>query len=253
MADSVSSSDSADTEDCSSKSNLSLSVGYYPCEDTFSYENTISCEDTSSKGPSIPFVPPIQGKWRMESTGRLLGRRDQIQDDPEQFCKLSITLAWDTDMDSHHSESVIHWGRHGDNQWIEQYPKEKTQLTLSKLDGLLHTFEKCLENQKDDEDDESVLPDSVQKENFHLATSSLPDMAPVSHQEHDTCQDFPKFNPPENEGIIPFPQIPPMLQKHEVAEVSTEMPHRPQAWRRGQGGMYRAWLSAMKRGEPLGV
>lgn len=226
MADSFSSSGCADTEECSSASNLSLSVGYYPCEDTFSCEHTISCEDMSSKGPSVHLVPPIQGTWRTKSIGRLLGRQDQIQDDPEQFCKLSITLAWDIDMGSNHSDSITNWGLHGDNQWIDLDPKEKTQLTLSKLDGLVQWLEKFLQNQKDDEDDESVFPESAHKENFQLPSSSPPDTTQVSHQEHDTCQDLPKFNRPEYEDVIQFPQIPPRLQDYELAKVSTEMPHR---------------------------
>ncbi|XP_019591645.2 uncharacterized protein C12orf71 homolog [Rhinolophus sinicus] len=182
MADSFSSSGRADTEECSSASNLSLSVGYYPCEDTFSCEHTISCEDMSSKGPSVHLVPPIQGTWRTKSIGRLLGRQDQIQDDPEQFCKLSITLAWDIDMGSNHSDSITNWGLHGDNQWIDLDPKEKTQLTLSKLDGLVQWLENVLQNQKDDEDDESVFPESAHKENFQLPSSSPPDTAQTISQ-----------------------------------------------------------------------
>ncbi|KAM5251827.1 uncharacterized protein C12orf71 homolog [Hipposideros larvatus] len=224
MADSFSSSDCADTEDCSSKSCLSLSVGYYPCEDTFSYENTVSCEDMSSKCPSVHLVPPIQGTWLTDSIGRLLGRRDQIQDDPEQFCKLSITLAWDIDMGSNQSDSITNWGPHGHHQWIGQYTKEKTQLTLSKLDGLVQKLEKFLENQKDEEDDESVFPESAPEENCQLSSSSPPDMAQVSHQEHDTCQDLPKFNRPGNEDVIQFPQIPPRLQEYELAETISQAP-----------------------------
>ncbi|KAF6338944.1 hypothetical protein mRhiFer1_001696 [Rhinolophus ferrumequinum] len=182
MADSFSSSGCADTEDCRSASNLSLSVGHYPCEDTFSCENTISCEDMSSMGPSVHLVPPIQGTWRTKSIGRLLGRQDQIQDDPEQFCKLSITLAWDIDMGSNHSDSITNWGLRGDNQWTDLDPKEKTQPTLSKLDGLVQKLEKFLQNQKDDEDEESVFPESAQEENFQLPSSSPPDTAQMKSQ-----------------------------------------------------------------------
>ncbi|TKC41930.1 hypothetical protein EI555_021582 [Monodon monoceros] len=120
----------------SSESNLSLSVGYFPCEDNFSYENIISCEDTFSEGPSIHF------------------------DDPEQFCKLRIALAWDVDMASKNSDSMANWD-------------------LS--------------------------------------------MAQVSHQEHESCQHLAKFNPSENEDVIQFPQIPPRLQKEELAEILSQV------------------------------
>ncbi|XP_024903180.1 uncharacterized protein C12orf71 homolog [Pteropus alecto] len=177
MANSFSCSNCADTKDCSSESNLSLSVGCYPCEDTLSYENTLSCDNTSSKGPSIHFVPPVQGMWRTENIGRLLRRRDQIQDDLEQFCKLRIPLAWDVDVGSNDSDFTANWGLHGDDQWIDQFPREETHMTLSKLDGLVQKLEKFLENQKDDTDDESVFPESFQEEDFQLSSSSPPDMA----------------------------------------------------------------------------
>lgn len=226
MADSFSCSNCTDTED--SESNLSLSVGYYPNEDTFSNENTTSCEDTSSNNPSIHFVPP-------ESIGRLLERQDQIQDSTEQFGKLGISLAWDG---GNHSDSIINWDLYGDNHWIDKYPEEKTKLTLSKLDGLVQRLEQFLENQKDDEDDESVSPESAQKEDFQLSSSTPPDVAQVNHQEPDTClQDLPTFDPPEND-VTQYPQIPPKRQEHELAEVSTVMPQRQARGRPGGG----AWV-----------
>lgn len=196
-------------------------MGYFPCEDTFSYENTISQEDMSPKGPPI-LVPPIQGTWRTESTGRLLRRRDQIRDDPKQFCKLSIPLAWDVDVGSNNSDSIVSWDITGSNQWVDKYPEENTQLTLSKLDSLVQKLEKFLENQKDNEEDDSAFPGSVHEEDFQLFSSSPPDTAQVSHQEHDTCQDLPHGW--QHEGIIQFPQIPPRFREHELAEVSREMP-----------------------------
>ncbi|XP_032203479.1 uncharacterized protein C12orf71 homolog [Mustela erminea] len=216
MAYTTCSSDRSDSTDCSSQSNLSLSVGYFPSEDTFSYENTISWEDKSPK--SLPIlVPPIQGTWRTESTGRLLRRQDQIRDDPKQFCKLSITLAWDVDVGSNNSGSVASWDLTGSNQWINKYPEENRKLTISKLDSLVQKLETFLENQKDDKDDGSAFPGSAQEEDSQLFGSSPLDIAQVSHQEHDTCQDF--SHACQHEGIIPFPQIPPRLQEYELAEM----------------------------------
>ncbi|XP_045867761.1 uncharacterized protein C12orf71 homolog [Meles meles] len=219
MAHSTCSSDPSDSTDCSSQSNLSLSVGYFPSEDTFSYENTISWEDKSPKGLSI-LVPPIQGTWRTESTGRLLRRQDQIRDDPKQFCKLSITLAWDVDVGSNNSGSLASWDLTGSNQWINKYPEENRQLTLNKLDSLIQKLETFLENQKDDEDNDSAFPGSAQEKDSQLFCSSPLDIAQVSHQEHDTCQDLPHTC--QHEGIIQFPQIPPRLREHELAEMTSQ-------------------------------
>ncbi|XP_054447503.1 uncharacterized protein C12orf71 homolog [Pteronotus mesoamericanus] len=169
LLDSLSRGSGADTEDHRSESNLSLSVGYYPGEDTYSYENTISCKDRSAEGPLVYSVPPFQGSWQTESVGRLLERQDQIQDDPEQFCKLRITMAWDIDMSSNHSDSNIGWDLHGDNPWTNKCPEGKTQLTLGKLNGLMQKLEQFLENQKDDTEDESVFPESAQKEDVQLS------------------------------------------------------------------------------------
>ncbi|XP_036311413.1 uncharacterized protein C12orf71 homolog [Pipistrellus kuhlii] len=232
MADSSSCNNCADTED--SKSTLSLSVGYYPNEDTFPSKNTASCEDTSSHNPSIHFVP--------ESIGRLMERQDQIQASTEQFGKLGIPLAWDG---ANPSDSIVNWDPYGESLWID--PEEKTKLTLSKL----HRLEQFLENQKDEEDDEFIFPEFAQKEYFQLPSSTPPHVAQVSHQEHNTClQDLPTFDPPEN-NATQCPQIPPKRQEHELAEVSPVTPQKQaggQAWWRGLGGM----LPAMKQGGASG-
>ncbi|XP_029809249.1 uncharacterized protein C12orf71 homolog [Suricata suricatta] len=226
MAHSSSSSNGSDTTDLSSESNPSFSVGYFPCEDTFSYQNTFSHEDTSSKSPSI-LVPPIQGSWRTESTGTLLRRRDQIQDDPKQFCKLSIALAWDVDAGSNNSDSIANWDINGVNWWIDKCPEENAQLTLSKMDSLVQKLETLLGNQKADEDDDSeddsAFPESAQEEDFQLFSSSHPDRAQVSHQEHDTCRDL--SNPCQHRGTIQFPQTPSRLQEHKLTEMINQATH----------------------------
>ncbi|XP_077630663.1 uncharacterized protein C12orf71 homolog isoform X1 [Crocuta crocuta] len=218
MALSSSSSDGTTTTDWSSESNLSLSVGYFPCEDTFSYKNPFSREDTSSKGPSI-LDPPIQGTWKTESTGRLLRRRDQIQDDPKQFCKLSITLAWDVDEGSNSSDSIANWDINGVNWWVDKCPEENTQLTLSKLDSLVQKLEKLLKNQKANEED-SAFPESAPKEDLQLLSSSPPDGAQVSHQEHDTCRYLP--NPCQHRETSQFPHTPPRLQERKLTEMTNQ-------------------------------
>ncbi|XP_037703412.1 uncharacterized protein C12orf71 homolog [Choloepus didactylus] len=186
MAYSSSNSDSTDIENCSSESNLSLSVGYFPCEDTLFYEDTAPCEDKPSEGISDSFFPPIQRTWRTENIGRPMGRRDQIQDNPQQFCKLSIALAWDVDVDSNNSDSIANWDLNGDNQWMDKYLDTKTHLTLSKLDGLVQKLEEFLENQNDDEDDDSVSHESAQEEDLQPSSSSPPDMGKMISQRTST-------------------------------------------------------------------
>ncbi|ELW72521.1 hypothetical protein TREES_T100009625 [Tupaia chinensis] len=220
MAHTSSISDDIDMDDCSSKSgsNLSLSVGYFPCEDIYCDEDKTSCEDISSNSSSIHFLPPIQGTWRTENIRRPIGRRDQIPDNPEQFCKLSIALAWDVDVDSNNANSIDNWDLNGSSHWIDKYPEEKTELTVSKLDDLVQKLETFLENQKDDKDDESVFPQSTEEEDHQPPGSSPQDTAQVSHQEH-IYQDPPKFEPADNEDITKSPQIPSRLKGHEFAEV----------------------------------
>ncbi|XP_037370085.1 uncharacterized protein C12orf71 homolog isoform X2 [Talpa occidentalis] len=222
MAHSSSRSNPTDMEDCSSESNLSLSVGHFPCED-ISYENTISYEDTSSEGPLIlPFVPPIQGTWWTEGAGRLVGKRDQVQDSPEQFCKLSISLAWDIDVGAHHADPIAHLDQIRDTQWVEKHPNRGTQLTLSKLHNLVQKLDRFLENLKDEEDDVSVFPESALEEDSQLSSSSLPDMVQTSHQEHNVCQDLSNLNPLEKEEVMQPPQRFSWLQEQELVVRSSQ-------------------------------
>uniref|UniRef100_A0A8I3WJ82 Chromosome 12 open reading frame 71 n=1 Tax=Callithrix jacchus TaxID=9483 RepID=A0A8I3WJ82_CALJA len=169
-------SSNSDTDNYSSKSisNLSLSMSYFPCEDTTSCENTISYENAPSKGPSIHFLPPIQGAWGTERIRRPMKRQDQIEDTSERFCKLSIFLAWDADV-SPNTDSIANSLLNDDNLWIDKFPKETTKLSVSKLDNLVE-FQTFLENLKDDEDDDAVFPETTQKD-FQLSGGSPLEMA----------------------------------------------------------------------------
>ncbi|XP_012588246.1 PREDICTED: uncharacterized protein C12orf71 homolog [Condylura cristata] len=225
MAHSSCSSNPNDSEDRSSESNLSLSVGYFPCEDASSYENTISCEDAVSEGPSVPFVPQIQGTWWTEGTGRLVGKRDQVQASPEQFCKLSISLAWDVDMGAHHADPIAHLDQVRDTQWIDKHPHRRTQLTLSKLHSLMQKLDRFLENLKDEEDDASVFLEPAQDEDSQLFSGFPPDTVQISYQEHNVCQDLSRLmNPLEKEEPIQPPQMSSWLQVHELPERSSQVP-----------------------------
>ncbi|XP_008257681.3 uncharacterized protein C12orf71 homolog isoform X1 [Oryctolagus cuniculus] len=178
MANSQHCSDYSDTEDCISDrtSNLSLSIGYFPCEHSF-YSDTPSYADSSSVDSSVHLLPPIQGTWQTESTRRRVLRRDQVKDSPEQFCKLSIALAWDIDVDSDCEDTRTNWARSGDQQWTDKYPAESTKRTLSKLGDLMQKLETFLENKKNDEENDSVSPASTEEEDSRLSSTSPPHLA----------------------------------------------------------------------------
>uniref|UniRef100_A0A8C6A6V3 Uncharacterized protein n=1 Tax=Marmota marmota marmota TaxID=9994 RepID=A0A8C6A6V3_MARMA len=211
MEDSSSNSNCTDEEDCisESESNLSLSVGYFPYEDSIAYEDTTSCEDLTSEGFSCHFLPPIQGTWGIKSLRRPVGIRDQIQDNPEMFSKLTISLAWDVDMGSDHQDSLSNLDLNGDNQWIGKWPQERTKLTLCKLDNLMQKLKAFLENQKEDTDDDSVLSQSTQEE----------DLQPSSYFPLNMYQGKPS----ENENVNQFLEMLPRLEKVELIEMISEV------------------------------
>ncbi|KAM4881769.1 uncharacterized protein C12orf71 homolog [Thomomys bottae] len=184
MANSPSSSDYSDTEDyvSDSQSNLSLSVGYFPWENGFFYEELTRYEDPTCMAPPIHSLPPpAQGTPQTRSIRRLLRRRDQIQDDPEQFHQLSIPLAWDMDADPDHADSIPHRDLQRCHWWADKWPEENTKLTLGKLNGLVYKLETFLENQK------------AQEEDFLQASSSPPQMAQVmSHESENHSMSIPE-------------------------------------------------------------
>ncbi|NP_001037764.1 uncharacterized protein C12orf71 homolog [Rattus norvegicus] len=222
MTTSASSSDYSNTEDCISecKSNQSASVGYYPSENTFSYEDVVSPEEAASVESSAHFLPPVQGSWGTESLRRLFRKRDQMKHDPEQFCKLSITLAWDIDVGSDRADSLANLDLNSHSQWMNKWPEDRTKLTPYKLDNLVRKLETFLGKEKGGQHDSHVLPESTQKEDVFLNSSPPPHTAQVSHHEHDACQDLPKHKALENEDICQAPENPPRLLKDEVVEIS---------------------------------
>ncbi|XP_040599578.1 uncharacterized protein C12orf71 homolog isoform X2 [Mesocricetus auratus] len=229
MTTSPSSSDYSSTEDSVSewKSDQSLSIGHYPSENTFSYEETISCEETASTDSAIHLLPPLQGTWGTESVRRLFRKRDQMEGGPGQFCKLSITLAWDIDAGSDHADSLANLDLNGHHQWMEKWPEDRTNLTLCKLDNLVQKLETFLEKDKDSQHDGHVLPGSTQKEDAHLTSTPSPPTVWVRHEKHNVCQDFPKYQIPENEDVCHVLENP-RLQKDEVVEISQKAGSSPE-------------------------
>lgn len=219
MTASSSSSDYSGTEDSASEYefNHSPSVGHYPSENTFSYEDVALCEETASRDAEVHFLPPSQGTWGTASLRRLLRKRVEMEHAPDQFCKLSITLAWDFDLGSDYEDSPANLDLNRHSQWMDKWPEDSTKLTLCKLDNLVQKLETFLEKEKGGQHDGCVLPESTQKEDFHLNGSPPPHTAQVSHQ------DLPRYKAPENEDICQVLENPPRLWKDEVG-VSTEMP-----------------------------
>ncbi|XP_048199474.1 uncharacterized protein C12orf71 homolog [Perognathus longimembris pacificus] len=185
MANSPSSSDYSDTEDyvSDSTSNLSLSVGYFPQENTFSYEDLTRCKDLTCTGsPAHSLPPPVQGAQQMRGIRRLLRRQDQSQDDLGQFRQLSIPLAWDMEADFDHTDPVTNRDLQRCHWWADKWPEENTKLTLGKLNGLVYKLETFLENHKaGKEEEESMFLESTQEEDFLPASSTPPQTAQVSH------------------------------------------------------------------------
>jgi hypothetical protein len=94
------------------------------------------------------------------------------------------------------------------------------------LDDLTQKPETFLDDQNDDKNDDSLFPESRQEKDFQLSTSSPTHMIQINHKEHDACQVLPKCKPPENAEVIQFPEIPPQSKEHQLAVVSTVMPHK---------------------------
>lgn len=227
MTTSPSSNDYSGREDSVSecKSDQSLSTGYYPTENTFSYREPASCEEAASMDSALHLLPPIQGSWGTGSVTRLFQKQDQMEEDREQFCKLSISLAWDIDGSPDQADSLANRDLNSHCQWMERRPEDMTELTLCKLDNLVQKLETFLDKEKGSQHDSPLRPESTQKEDVHLTSVPPPHTAWVRHEKHGICQDLPKHKTPKNKDICQAPENPPGLQEEEVM-VSTEMPPR---------------------------
>lgn len=241
MTTSPSSSDYSGTEDSVSecKSDQSLSTGFYPTENTFSYgemapcEETVPCEEKASMDSSLHLLPPTQSSWGTGSVTRLFRKQDQMEEDQEQYSKLSISLAWDIDGSSDQADSLANRDLNSHCQWMDRWPEDRTKLTLCKLDNLVQKLETFLEKEKGSQHDSPLRPESTQKEDIHLISVPPSHTAWVRHENHDICQDLPKHKTSKNKDICQAPENPRGLQEDEVM-VSTGMPPRrgAEAWGR---------------------
>ncbi|KAH0514399.1 hypothetical protein LTLLF_135365 [Microtus ochrogaster] len=220
MTTSPSSSDDSGTEDSvfDCKSDQSLSTGYFPTENMFSYGEMASCEETASGDPSLHLLPPNQGSWGTGSVRRLFRKQDQMKEDREQFCKLSISLAWDTNVSSDQADALANLDLNGQWQWMDRWPKDRTKLTPCKLDNLVQKLETFLEKEKGSQHDSPLHPESTQKEDVHLTSVPPPHTAWVRHEKHGICQDLPKHKTPKTKDSCQAPENPPRLGEDEVMQ-----------------------------------
>ncbi|KAM6171874.1 uncharacterized protein C12orf71-like [Erethizon dorsatum] len=189
MASLSPSSNPSDTEDCNceTKSTLSLSGGYFPCEDPSSCEDIIFLEDmTPSVCSSGELIPPIQGTQGPKRKKRRPSLQKLLQDDPQQIYKLGITVAWADDNDF--EKSTSHKKLRGGKALLDGCPKDETKLT----------------------------------EDLQVSSCSPPHLAQVTHQGQEACQDLPACKPSDNEDVVPSPELPVMHEKEEFAQMTGE-------------------------------
>ncbi|KAF7474036.1 Hypothetical predicted protein [Marmota monax] len=133
MEDSFSSSSNCtDQEDCISEfqSNLSLSIGYFPCENSIAWKDTNNSEEKTSEGSSCHFLLTVKESWVTESGKMPMRKQKQIQDDPEKLCELPITWVLDAYLGSENEDSLATLDLTGDNQRMDKFPQERTNQTL---------------------------------------------------------------------------------------------------------------------------
>uniref|UniRef100_A0A8C9PS21 Uncharacterized protein n=1 Tax=Spermophilus dauricus TaxID=99837 RepID=A0A8C9PS21_SPEDA len=200
---------SPDVEQCvlESSSNQSLSVGYFPHEDSIDCEDIIPCEELTSEGPSCHVLPPVQGAWGTESVTKPVERQNPIQENPEKPGKEAILEVTDAYLGGHQEDSGANGTPKEDSQRMDECPQESINQTPWDLDELMEDLEAVLENQNDDQDHDSVLSDSPQEEDLQPCSSASPHMDQVSYQESEACEDLPKCDPPENRDKDQLPEI----------------------------------------------
>ncbi|XP_021119157.1 uncharacterized protein C12orf71 homolog [Heterocephalus glaber] len=238
---------SPDTGDSNSEiaSSLSSSVGYSPCKDTISLEESILLEDTTSiMSSSDNFIPPIQGTWVTEGVNRRIIQQNLIQDNPQQICKLSITVAW-VDNDDF-EELTAYENLNGGKRLLDRCPKDQTQLTEDKLEAPVKLLETCQDVHKDDEeirkddnenkkynrennkenqrnikDDDFDWIKFSPVEDLKLCNSCPPYTAQVTRRKH-MGQDLPMSKSQENKDVVQL-EILQMLKEQELAEMEGEV------------------------------
>ncbi|MBZ3884631.1 hypothetical protein SUZIE_178905 [Sciurus carolinensis] len=211
-------------EHCSSesKSNQSLSVGYFPNEDSIDCANDIPCEELTSEGSSCRFLPPTQGAQGSKSVRRPREKGNQIQDNPENLGEEAIIEVLDAYLGCNCEDSVANQALSEGDQRMDKCPQERINQSLWELDELMKNLKAFLDNLKNDKDNDPVLSDSLQEEDLQPSSTVLAHMDQVSHQEQEACQDLPKCKPPENGDMDQFLEMPPGLEDDEIIEMESQ-------------------------------
>ncbi|XP_071459927.1 uncharacterized protein C12orf71 homolog [Marmota flaviventris] len=218
MEDSSSGSSCPDIEHCISepKFNQSLSVGSFP------FEDSTDCEDLTSEGLSGLFLPPVQGAWGTKSVRRSTGRRNKIRDKPEKLREKAIIEILYAYPSCLHEDSLADWPQSDDYQRMDKCQQETVTQAFCEFHDLMKNIKAFLDNTNDDEEDDSVLSDPPQEEDVQPPRSVSSHMDQVVPEEHEACQDLPKWKPPENGDTTQFPEMPLGLEDDEIVEMESQ-------------------------------
>nr|XP_027809855.2 uncharacterized protein C12orf71 homolog [Marmota flaviventris] len=224
MDDSSSGSSCPTMEHCisESKSNQSLSVVPFPSEDRPDCEAVIPFEDLTSEGPSS--LPPVQGAWGTNDVRGPMGRRNGIQEKPEELVEEDMDELINAYLCSLHEDSVAKWAQSDDYQRMDKHQQETITQSFCELEDIKINIKEFLDNPEYDEEDDTVLPPSPQEEN--VGESVLPnssqqeDVQPKNVEDDDTVH---PVSPPEEDVAYSVP--PESSQKEDVDNsVPTESP-----------------------------
>ncbi|XP_071459916.1 uncharacterized protein C12orf71 homolog [Marmota flaviventris] len=223
MGDSSSGISCSTMEHCilQSKSNQSLSVVPFPSEDRPDCEAVVACEDLTSEGPSS--LPPVQGAWGTNSVTGPMGRRNEIQEKPEELGEEDMDDPMNGDVCSLFDYSQMKWAEwdEDDDESMYNWEEETGCLGVWELIFLLKIVALGLDKSKKVEGDDSLFTDPPREEEDVQPSSSVSShMDQVSLEEHETCKDLPKCQRAENGDTKQCPG----LEEDGIVEVSTELP-----------------------------
>ncbi|XP_046276654.1 uncharacterized protein C12orf71 homolog [Marmota monax] len=223
MSDSSSGISCPDMEHCisQSKSNQSLSVVPFPSEERPDCEAVVACEELTSEGPSS--LPPVQGAWGTNDVRGPMGRRNEIQEKPEELGEENMDEPINGEVCSLFDYSKMKWAEWEEDDDESMYDSdEETRcrgvwelLFLVKIvSGGIGKFKKV-------KGDDSLFSDPPQKEEDVQPSSSVSShMDQVSPEELEACQDLPKCQRAENGDTKQCSG----LEKDEIVEMESQEP-----------------------------
>ncbi|XP_005379671.1 PREDICTED: uncharacterized protein C12orf71 homolog [Chinchilla lanigera] len=244
---------------------FSFSSGnYYDTEDSFSEdslnptfsEDTISCENTTFQEEitfnvdfSVQLLLTSECRGGMGNERTTLSREGQIQDNPEPaFVQSSAPPSDDHDNMLAGEDYIVQSLLNSLHNYLQNLNGEGNQT------GDNENQTGGNENKRDDDEnekneqipendkvDESVFPEPSDGRDFQLGSSSLPHTAQISHREHDTCQDWPKYKPLENKDVQ-FLEITPMLKGQNLKVRDATQENKGEAQQGCQAAQYRALM-----------